>query len=272
MTYDTILYEASDRIATITLHRPETLNAINQRMIEEINEAYRRAEDDPEVWITIITGTGRAFCTGADVSKMPGTSDDTDPSALRSRPYLANFPAWDVPQEATPPYLQMAKPIICAVNGICCGAGLDFVTTSDIAIASDKATFFDPHVTIGIVSAHEMVRLARVLPLNVAMRLALMGRQERLSAARVYELGLISEVVPEDQLATRAREIAGLINLNAPLAVRGTRMAIRKGLSLPVYEAELLAEQYRLRVALSADSFEGPRAFMERRAPSWQAR
>jgi enoyl-CoA hydratase/carnithine racemase len=271
VTYETIQYETSERVATITLNRPERLNAINHQMIKELNEAYRAAEEDPDVWTLVITGTGRALCTGADVGKMPGVASSAQTSN-GGEPYLANFLAWDTPQEATPPYWEMTKPIICAVNGICCGAGLDLVTTADIAIASEEATFFDPHVSIGIVSAHEMVRLARVLPLNIVMRLALMGRHERVPAGRMYELGLISEVVPGDQLLVRARTIAETLNLNAPLAVRGTRMAVRKGLALPVYEAELLAESYRLRVAQSADAKEGPRAFSEKRPPQWQAR
>src|SRR3954469_19164121 len=101
----------------------------------------------------------------------------------------------------------MAKPVLTAINGLCCGAGLDWITTGDIAIASDRAQFFDPHVSIGLVSGREMVRLARVLPTNVAMRVALMGRHERLSAQRVYDLGLITEVVEHDKLMERAYEI-----------------------------------------------------------------
>ncbi len=165
----------------------------------------------------------------------------------------------------------MAKPIIVGVNGICCGAGMDLVTTGDIAIASDQAQFFDPHVSIGLVSGREMVRIARTLPLNVAMRMAIMGRQERLSAARAYELGLITEVVEHDALPDRLKELAEMVNRNAPLAVRGTRLAIRKGLGIPLYEAELLAEAYRERVLHTEDAKEGPRAFMEKREPEWRA-
>jgi enoyl-CoA hydratase/carnithine racemase len=165
----------------------------------------------------------------------------------------------------------MTKPIIVAVNGLCCGAGLDWVTTGDIAIASERAEFFDPHVSIGLVSGREMVRIARALPINVAMRMAIMGRQERLSAARMYELGLITEVVEHETLGDRLKELAAMVNRNAPLAVRGTRLAIRKGLGIPLYEAELLAEAYRERVLHTEDSKEGPRAFMEKREPQWRA-
>jgi enoyl-CoA hydratase/carnithine racemase len=166
----------------------------------------------------------------------------------------------------------MTKPILTAVNGLCCGAGLDLVTTGDIAIASERAEFFDPHVSIGLVSGREMVRLARVLPTNVAMRIALTGKHERLSAQRAYELGMVTEVVEHDRLLDRAREVAQLVNRNAPLAVRGTRLAIRKGLDLPLNEAEILAEAFRERVVRTDDAKEGPRAFREKRTPDWQGR
>jgi enoyl-CoA hydratase/carnithine racemase len=103
------------------------------------------------------------------------------------------------------------------------------------------------------------------------MRFALTGRHERMGAARAYELGLISEVVEHNRLLERAKEIAALVNRNAPLAVRGTRLAIRKGLDLPLYDAEILAEAFRERVVRTDDAKEGPRAFMEKRSPNWSA-
>ncbi len=151
----------------------------------------------------------------------------------------------------------MAKPVLAAINGICCGAGLDWVTTGDIVIASEKATFFDPHVSIGLVAGREVVRLARVLPRSVALRMALMGKHERMSAQRAYELGMISEVVEHERLLERAHEIADIVNSNAPLAVRGTRLAILKGLDLPLHEAEMLAEAFRERNLHTEDSLEG---------------
>jgi enoyl-CoA hydratase/carnithine racemase len=265
MNFETILYEVEDRIATITFNRPDRLNAVNLQMINELNDAYTRAEEDHDVWTLLVTGNGRAFCAGADVEKIP-----EDGKVPHEDPYLSHFREWEAPQEATPPFRTMAKPIIVAVNGICCGAGMDLVTTGDISIASTNATFFDPHVSIGLVSGREMVRVARTLPINVAMRMALMGKQERLSAQRAYELGFITEVVEPDRLGARARELAEMVNRNAPLAVRGTRLAIRKGLGLPMHEAELLAEAFRERNLHTEDSKEGPRAFLEKRDPKWQ--
>jgi enoyl-CoA hydratase/carnithine racemase len=267
MQFETIRYEVEDRIATITLNRPEQLNAVNLPMIRELEAAYTAVESDDAVWIAIVTGAGRAFCSGADVGKVPD-----DGRVPYDEPYLSTLAQWEAPQEATPPFRSMTKPVLAAINGLCCGAGLDLVTTSDIVIGSERAEFFDPHVSIGIVSGREMVRLARVLPMNIAMRVALTGRHERMSAQRAFELGMVSEVVPHDQLLARALEIATLVNKNAPLAVRGTRLAIRKGLDLPLHEAEILAETFRERVLRTEDSKEGPRAFLEKRPPHWKAR
>jgi enoyl-CoA hydratase/carnithine racemase len=267
MSYQSVRYEVADRTALITFNRPERLNAVNLQMIQELDDAYARAEADVDVWTLVITGSGRAFCSGADVETI-----SPDGKVPHTGPYLSQYREWEAPQEATPPFRTMAKPMIVAVNGICCGAGLDLVTTGDIAIASDDAEFFDPHVSIGLVSGREMVRVARSLPINVAMRMALLGRHERLGAQRAYELGFITEVVPSAGLLDRARELAALVNRNAPLAVRGTRLAIRKGLGLPLHEAEILAEAFRERVLHTEDAQEGPRAFLEHRDPVWQGR
>jgi enoyl-CoA hydratase/carnithine racemase len=265
MTFECILYEVEDRIAIITFNRPDRLNAVSPEMIRELRQAYATAEADNDVWIIIVTGNGRAFCAGADVAEIP-----EDGRVIYDEPYLSTYPQWEAPQEATPPFRTMTKPIIAAVNGLCCGAGLDLVTTGDIAIASDRAEFFDPHASIGLVSGRELVRLARAIPTNIAIRMALMGRHERLSVRRAYELGLVSEVVEHDRLMDRAREIASTVNRNAPLAVRGTRLAIRKGRDLPLHEAEILAEAFRERVVRTDDAKEGPRAFVEKREPKWR--
>lgn len=267
MDCETIRYEVRDRVATITLDRPDRLNALSPAMIQELRRAYAAAEADEDVWVLVVTGSGRAFCAGADVTEIPA-----DGRVVYPEPYLATIEQWEAPQEGTPPFRTMTKPVIVAVNGLCCGAGLDWVTTGDIVIASERAEFFDPHVSIGLVSGREMVRLARVLPTNVAMRIALTGRHERVGARRAYELGLVSEVVEHDRLLLRAHEIAAIVNRNAPLAVRGTRLAIRRGLDLPLHEAEIMAEAFRERVLRTEDAEEGPRAFVEKRDPVWRCR
>ncbi|GBG39726.1 enoyl-CoA hydratase/isomerase family protein [Mycobacterium montefiorense] len=266
-SFDTIKYEVDGHTATITLNRPDALNALSPHMITELRAAYDETENDDNVWLTIVTGTGRAFCTGADVKEIP-----EDGKVIYERPYLSTYDQWEAPQEGTPPFRTTAKPVLTAVNGICCGAGMDWVTTTDIVIASDQATFFDPHVSIGLVAGRELVRISRVLPRSIALRMALMGKHERMSAQRAYELGLISEVVEHDHLLDRAHEIADIVNSNAPLAVRGTRLAILKGLNVPLHEAEIMAETFRERVLRTADAAEGPKAFVEKRKPNWQCR
>ena len=266
-SYDTIKYEVFGHKATITLNRPDALNALSPHMITELRSAYNEAENDDNVWLLIVTGTGRAFCAGADVKAIPG-----DGKVISQRAYLSTYEQWEAPQEGTPPFRTMAKPVLAAINGLCCGAGLDWVSTSDIVIASDNATFFDPHVSIGLVASRELVRVARVLPRSIALRMALMGKHERMSAQRAYELGMISEIVEHDRLLERAHEIADIVNSNAPLAVRGTRLAILKGLDLPLHEAEMLAEAFRERNLHTEDSLEGPKAFVEKRRPEWQCR
>ena len=274
MSYETIVVERRGHAACVRLNRPEVLNAIDDRMITEINEAAVALENDPDVWTLIVTGTGRALSAGADVNRagVEERGNYTSGLDVQGDPLLASMRQWDAPQEATLPYLEMAKPVICAVNGICAGAGLDLVTTSDIVIASTDASFFDPHVSIGVVSGREALRLARVLPLNITMRLALMGKYERMTAQRAFDLGLVSELVEPEALMDRAWEIAGIVNRNAPLAVRGTRLAIRKSLALSPYEAELMAEGYRMKVAVTDDAQEGARAFLEKRDPDWKVR
>jgi enoyl-CoA hydratase/carnithine racemase len=263
--YETIVWEQHGHTALIVFNRPDRLNAISHQMAGELRDAFARAEADDDIWTLVVTANGRAFCSGAEVGTVR-----TDGRVPYEGKYLSHYHEWEAPQEATPPFRSMAKPIVVAVNGLCCGAGLDLVTTGDIVIAADDAEFFDPHVSIGLVSGREMVRLARVLPLNVAMRVALTGRHERLPAQRAYDLGLVTELVPRDRLRERALELAELVNRNAPLAVRGTRLAIRKGLGLPLYEAELLAEAFRERNIRTDDSIEGPRAFLEKRPPQWK--
>ena len=172
----------------------------------------------------------------------------------------------------TPRRMGVMKPVIAAVNGLVNGVTLDLVTEADIPIASDKAQFFDSHVSLGYVSSHEMVNMARRVPVAVAMRMALLGAKERMSAERALAVGLVTEVVPHDELMARARELAGMICENAPLAVWGTKMGILRGLGLPVEQAEEIAAGYLEVVEQSEDHAEGPRAFMEKRKPDWKAR
>ena len=268
MEFETIRYEVEDRIATITLNRPDQLNAVSPLMVRELRAAYAAVESDEAVWIAIVTGAGRAFCAGADVTEIPD-----DGRVIYDEPYLTTLPQWEAPQEATPPFRSMTKPILAAVNGLCCGAGLDLVTTGDIAIASERAEFFDPHVSIGLVSGREMVRLARVLPLNVAMRVALTGRHERLGAQRAYELGhgvRGRRARPAARARARGRgarqpQRPARRPRHAPRDPQGARPAAARG-------GDPRRGVPRARASAPTTHSEGPRAFVEKRAPEWKCR
>src|SRR5512144_3047467 len=264
--YETLIYEVTGHTATITLNRPERMNAMNQKLKDELREAWREVKNDPDVWCAILTGAGKGFSTGADVEGL-ATGGFTRPDRWRELALIEGIV--DLP---TPRRQRVFKPVIAAVNGACAGFSLDFVTESDIPIASDKAFFVDPHVSIGLVSSHEMVNMARRVPVAVCLRMALLGSKERMSAQRAYEVGLVTEVVPHANLMHRARELAQMLCKNAPLAVWGTKMGVLRGLGLPIEQAEDIAAGYLEVVEQSEDQKEGPRSFVEKRKPEWKAR
>jgi enoyl-CoA hydratase/carnithine racemase len=264
--FQTILWDVRDRVATITLNRPERKNAMNQVLKDELRECWRRVKDSPDVWAAIITGAGAAFSSGADVEGL-ATKGFTKVDRWRELAMIEGIV--DLP---TPRRMRVHKPVIAAVNGVVAGFSLDLVSEADIPIASDQAYFVDPHVSLGLVSSHEMVNMARRVPVAVCLRMALLGSRERMTAQRAYEVGLVTVVVPHDKLMDRARELAGMLVSNAPFAVWGTKMGILQGLGLPIPQAEEIAAAYLEVVEQSEDHAEGPKAFVAKRKPEWKAR
>src|SRR3546814_20468827 len=128
-------------------------------MARELRSAYAAAEADEAVWTLLITATGRAFCTGADVEEIP-----EDGRVIYDEPYLSTYPQWEAPQEGTPPFRTMTKPTVVAVNGLCCGAGLAWLTTGDIAIASDRARVFDTPLSLRLSSVRALLAPTPLLP------------------------------------------------------------------------------------------------------------
>ena len=222
MTYETILYETSDdKVATITLNRPEVLNAFDRQMCEEVADAWGRVKSDPAVNAVVLRAAGdRAFCCGLDTSKPYGQPDDIwnheDPGELLS-------PKWQ----------HVWKPVVCAVQGFCTAGAFYFLNEADIVICSPDATFFDSHVTFGLVSALEPVGLMRRVGLAETLRVALTGNDERVTAETALRISVVTEIVERDRLWARAHELAAAIARKPSAATQGTVRAIWESLDRP---------------------------------------
>jgi len=262
MDFETLLYDVRDGVATLTLNRPDRHNALNLTMALELRRAWEALKSDGEVVCVILTGAGdEALCTGMDVA------DVASGEALRRRGSTARDEA---------PWLHMTavqnrcwKPVVTAVNGMVCGGGLHFVADSDLVLAADHATFFDTHVKVGLIAGLEPVGLARRLPLEAVLRMALLGGSERMTAQQALALGLVGEVLPAADLLPRARELAATIARHSPTALARSKQAIWESLDSGLHEA--LGRTWERILAHSAhpDLREGAKAFVEKRRPRW---
>ncbi len=226
--FETILLEFNriDKVATITLNRPDRLNSFNRTMCEEMEAVWRIVKLDEATNAVVLRAAGtRAFSAGLDVKSSYGQPDNVwnheDPGELLS-------PKWQ----------KMWKPVVCAVQGMCTAGALYFVNESDVVICSQDATFFDSHVSAGLVSALEPIGLMRKVGLGDTLRMALMGNDERVSAETALRIGLVTEVLAADDLWGRAHEIAKTIAAKPPSATQGTVKAIWESLDKP-YRAAL---------------------------------
>jgi enoyl-CoA hydratase/carnithine racemase len=226
--FETILLDidADDRVATITLNRPEQLNAFNRTMCEEMARAWRMVKLDDSVHAVVLRASGdRAFSAGLDIKTPYGQPE--------------NIWNHEDPGEAlSPKWQKMWKPVVCAVQGMCTAGAFYFINESDVVICSTEATFFDSHVSAGLVCALEPIGLMRRIGLGETLRIALMGNDERVGADTALRIGVVSEVVSPDQLWSRAHEIAATIAAKPPSATQGTVKAIWESLDKP-YRAAL---------------------------------
>ena len=264
MSYEHILYEKQDGVATITLNRPERRNAFNVAMALELRSAWDDVKRDPEVVCAIVTGAGdKAFCTGMDVADVAEGTAREEAQRIEAETGKAFF------HYLTGIHNQVWKPVITAVNGMVVGGGLHFIADSDLILCSENATFFDTHVKVGLIAGLEPVGLARRIPLEAVLRMALLGGSERLTAAQALEIGLVGEVVPADQLIPRARDLAAKIAEHSPTALARSKRAIWQSLDTGLETA--LEETWRLIQEHSAhpDLEEGTKAFVEKRKPRW---
>jgi len=226
-TLETLLYEERDGVAVVTLNRPDVYNAFNTKMQRELRQVWRSLRTNDDVRVIILTGAGeKAFCTGIDreesiedwLEDPNAEKKGLEHSGVLSTPFMFN----DSGVFINPKQNDLWKPIIAAVNGMACAGAFYMLGEADIIIAAEHATFFDPHVSYGMVAGFETVHLLQKVPFGEMLRIALLGGHERMSAARAHEIGLVSEVVPAAELLERAMWVAQAIAMSPPLAVQGT--------------------------------------------------
>jgi len=261
-----ILYEKKEKIAIITINRPEAMNAIDPETSEELGKAWMDFRDDPNLWVGILTGAGdKAFSAGADLKKMI--------------PFLAQLSTFERKEreEKYPGFggitrnLNIWKPIIAAINGFCLAGGLEMALACDLRVAAEHATLGLLEVSRGIIpGAGGTQRLPRMIPIARAMEIILMA--QRIDAQEALRLGLVNRVVPGPEVMPTALKMAEAIQENGPLAVRAAKEAIIRGLSMPLEEGLRLESVLQSYLLKTEDAIEGPRAFAEKRKPQYKAK
>ena len=241
-----VLYETKDKIAVITLNRPEKLNALDRSVYEGLAAAWHRLETG-EDRVAVLTGAGRAFSAGADLAEA-----DKD--------FLPYVPGVDIP---------VTKPVICAVNGLCIGGALALVQYADLAVAAEDAWFSYPEPQLGGTGGL-IAALATRIPHKIAMEIMLCG--ERLSAPRAYEVGLVNRVVAGNRVMETARAFAERLAANAPLVVQGLKTAVAETLQKSPAEMAGKAQQLARDTCYSEDYQEGIDAWTAKRAPKFKGR
>jgi enoyl-CoA hydratase/carnithine racemase len=218
MSYRALDIERRGRVGWLVFNRPEAANAMDSVMLGELERAWQELDADPRVRVIVNTGRGNSFQSGLDVVELARHPEALREQSRRTRQAQLKLTAWQN---------GVQKPVIAAVNGVCAGGGLHFIADADIVLAASTATFVDPHVSIGQVSAYETIGLARRIPFEAVMRMALVGRHERMPADRALQLGLVSQVVdPPEDLDDVAQELGTRIAENSPAAIRASKRAL----------------------------------------------
>jgi E-phenylitaconyl-CoA hydratase len=255
-----LLYEKKEKIAIITLNRPEAMNALNRELARALYEAWSDFGGDPDLSALIITGAGeKAFCVGADLKEKE----------LKGDVHVTSF--WDGSFKLPMRGAELFKPVIAAINGHCLGGGLELALLADIRIASEHSTFGQPEIRLGIFPGMGATqRLPRTLPYNLAAEMLFIG--ERFGSAKALEIGLVNRIVPSQDLMKTALSVAETISANAPLALRAVKEALLKSYDLPLDQGLRLEGLLRRIVGDTEDAQEGVRAFLERRAPRFKGK
>ncbi|MDX3525598.1 enoyl-CoA hydratase-related protein [Streptomyces sp. ID05-39B] len=257
-----VRYHKRGHVAHITLDRPQVLNAMNLRMHAELAEIWDDFESDDDIWVGVLSGAGeRSFCVGQDLKELVRRIDEgTANSTFGSR----GQPGWPRLTER----FSMSKPLIARVNGYALGGGFELALACDIVIAAEHAEFALTEARLGLVAgAGGVFRLTRQAPFRIAMGHLLTGR--RMTAARAYELGLVNEVVPAEELDACVEGWLEDVLSCAPLSLRAVKEAATVSATLPLDRAFATRYVWEERRTLSRDAVEGPRAFVEKRLPKW---
>jgi E-phenylitaconyl-CoA hydratase len=267
-------FEVDDKIATITINRPEALNAMSPDMYARLSECWLEVRDNPDIWVAIVSGAPQperpperqVFSAGADLRNMARGGDGG------GEPGAGNYRFWQTQEgQILNRGLEVWKPIVAAVNGLCLAGGMTLLLATDIRVASEHAMFDLSEVKRGILPGNGGTqRTIRQLPYPIAMEVLLLGR--RLSAERAAHFGLINEVVPHDQLMDVARERARELRGMAPLAVRAIKELSVRAQYMPLGDGLRMEEAIAARLRATEDAREGPRAFAEKREPEFRGR
>jgi enoyl-CoA hydratase/carnithine racemase len=218
LSYDTLVVERRGVVGWLEFNRPAARNAMDARMMHELEVAWRELDADPDVRVIVNTGAGDVFQTGVDVAQMSRDLDALREQSRRTKRFELRFTAW---------HNRVGKPVVAAVNGVCAGGGLHFVADADVVIAASNAEFLDPHVSVGQASVYETIALAKKSPMEAVLRMAFAGRYERMSAGRAFQLGIVSEVVdPPAQLREAATELAERIARRPPAELAAVKRAL----------------------------------------------
>jgi 2-(1,2-epoxy-1,2-dihydrophenyl)acetyl-CoA isomerase len=268
MDYEAILYDVQDRVATITLNRPERMNSFSDALLTEWEDAIRRSAEDEGVRAVIVTGAGRAFCAGADL--RASGSEDRILQAERGAGERRNSLRYSV--HRVPQALQyLDKPYIAAVNGAAVGAGMDMASQADIRIASDQARFGMSYVNVGLIPGDGG---AWLLPRLVGVQRALdmIWSGDLFDAATALEVGYVLKVVPHESLMAETLAYVQHLVEGPPVAVQLAKRLVYRGLTQPFLEGLESAQAAMTIVQSTEDSKEGPRAFREKRKPKFEGR
>lgn len=266
MSYSCIIYETRDRVATITLNRPEKLNAWTSTMAAEIGDALRRANEDDDIGAIVVTGAGRAFCAGADViEEFKRRADAQDAGDLREQSERTAAGSFVNLQEE----LHYGKPSIAAINGYGVGVGLTFPLNCDFRIASENARLNTMFLRVGLVPEFgSSYLLPRIIGLAKACELVFIPRW--IEADEALAIGLVNKVVPADRLMPEAMEMAKTIASGPAFALRKAKELLYRNLDSDQPRAAMLEVQYFAECMATAEHREGIRAFVEKREPDFQ--